>query len=157
MVKGDASAGEKSQWKLQTRADGSFNLVNRADGVFISPASANNTALYGRGTEPEAGWTLKPASTEGYYAVVSGNAQINQTKSSQQYQLFNWGGGTNTADTGCQFCFTLVEREELIPEGLHGIGISSTQPAAYYDLSGRRVARPAQGVYITQGRKVLMR
>ena len=157
VVKGDASAGEKSQWKLQTRADGSFNLVNRADGVFISPASANNTALYGRGTEPEAGWTLLPASTEGYYAIVSGNAQINQTKSNQQYQLFNWGGGTNTADTGCQFCFTLVEREELIPEGLHGIGISSTQPAAYYDLSGRRVARPAQGVYITQGRKVLMR
>lgn len=41
--------------------------------------------------------------------------------------------------------------------GLDGVTVSPSAPAVYYDLSGRRVKRPSKGIYIQQGRKVMVK
>ena len=35
--------------------------------------------------------------------------------------------------------------------------INEVEDAVYYDLSGRRVENPVQGIYIVNGRKVLVK
>lgn len=101
-ITGEATATERSAWKFVTRTDGTFDIVNYGDGSFVSPASANNTALKTTASSPSAGWTLKAADEPGFLIVTSGTVQMNQTTLSGK-PLYNWGGGSNTSDTGCKF------------------------------------------------------
>ncbi len=94
-------------WKFVARTDGSFDIVNRDDASFISPAASNNTQVSTVAAQPSAGWTLSAAATTGMFIISSGSAQLNQTTSALGYKLYNWGGGSNTTDAGCQF--TIVE------------------------------------------------
>jgi len=104
-----------SCWKFVERSDGSFDIISYTDQTYISPTSADNTALKCQGTRPEKGWTLIPAALNGYYAVVSGSTQMNQANPAQGFKLYNWGykseegNGYNLSDTGCQFDFHEVE------------------------------------------------
>ena len=125
---GQAIVGEQnpstnaSIWKFVVRQDGSYNIQNFHDLTFISPASGNNTALNTVNVAPNAGWTLKPASVKGMVIVTSGSAQFNQTNnSSQGYHVYNWGGGTNTDDTGCMY---MVE-EVSVNSDEEGSGVST--------------------------------
>ena len=106
---GNAITGEQnpttkaSVWKFATRADGTYDIINLADGTYISPASSNNTALNAVEQQPSKGWSIKRAATMGSVIIVSGTVQFNQTNSGQGYKLYNWGDGANTTDTGCQY------------------------------------------------------
>ena len=98
-----------SIWQFVKRADGAYNIVNLADGSYISPASSNNSALNAVADQPSAGWTIKSAGA-GRVIIVSGTAQFNQTGNGQGYKLYNWGYNStgfpnahNTTDTGCQY------------------------------------------------------
>lgn len=109
---GEKSPSAASYWKFVKRADGDLDIVNYADGTFISPNSSNNTALKTATTSPSKGWTIKAANETGYVIIVSGNVQFNQTNnSSLGYKVYNWGSGTNTDDTGCKYMIT--EEPEL--------------------------------------------
>ena len=109
---GNATVTDAAKWKFVVRNDGKYNIVNKNDGTYISPASSNNTALCTQATEPSAGWELKEAATQGLFIIVSGSVQFNQTNSGLGYKVYNWGSGTNTTDTGCQYLITEVERIE---------------------------------------------
>ena len=115
-IVGEQTPTNKSVWQFERRADGSYDIVNAADGTYISPESANNTALKTTKAKPATGWTVKPAATAGLVVITNGSAQFNQTNNSQLgYKLYNWGSGTNTDDTGCQYQVQetdAVEREE---------------------------------------------
>lgn len=151
---GEASASDAATWKFGDRGDGTFNVVNRADGTYVSPASSNNMPLTTVATEPAAGWEFIEAATDGYFCIVSGTAEFNQTNSgiSGRY-VYNWGGGTNTTDTGCQYAFTLVDEET----STNAITAPTLAPRAttVYDLAGRRVSAARHGVYIVDGKKVV--
>ncbi|MBO5807085.1 MAG: family 20 glycosylhydrolase, partial [Bacteroidaceae bacterium] len=102
-ITGPTEATTKASiWRFVARTDGSYNIINLADGTYISPASNNNTALKTVANEPNAGWTIKKADNTGNVIVVSGSAQFNQQKDGNLY-LLNWGSGTNTSDGGCQY------------------------------------------------------
>lgn len=157
----DAST-QASEWKFVDRTDGTFDIVNRHDGLYISPASSNNTALNAVAAQPEAGWKLLDSGQSGYFIFVSdaNHAEINQTKSGEGYKLYNWGYGSNTAgeyrfdDNGCWFSFSPTETVDNTATGI-GTITTATTPEQWYDLSGRRVARPTKGLYISSnGRKV---
>ncbi len=107
-ITGEATATERAAWKFVTRTDGTFDIVNYGDGSFVSPASANNTALKTTASSPSAGWTLKAADEPGFLIVTSGTVQMNQTTLSGK-PLYNWGSGNNTSDTGCKFRIEEVE------------------------------------------------
>lgn len=98
------------QWKFTLRADNSWNIVNRADGSFINPAAANNTQIMTSATEPVNGWTLKPAAGFSRFIITSNTAQLNQTSIGNS-MVYNWGGGNNVNDDGCQFLITEVTGE----------------------------------------------
>ncbi len=89
-------------WKFTERTDGTFNIVNRADGSFVSPTAAQNSQMMTSATEPASGWTLSPGDEMGFYIITSGITQFNQTQASLGWKLYNWGDGNNTNDTGCQ-------------------------------------------------------
>ncbi len=114
---GNTTVTDASKWKFTLRNDGKYNIINKSNGTFVSPASNNNTALRTQSNEPDAGWELKEAATQGLFIIVSGSAQFNQTNNnSLGYKVYNWGSGTNTTDTGCQYLITEVE----IVEGGNG-------------------------------------
>lgn len=159
--KTDAST-QASEWKFVDRTDGTFDIVNRHDGLYISPASSYNTALNAVAAQPEAGWKLLDSGQSGYFIFVSdaNHAEINQTKSGEGYKLYNWGYGSKTAgeyrfdDNGCWFSFSPTETVDNTATGI-GTITTATTPEQWYDLSGRRVARPTKGLYISsKGRKV---
>ena len=109
---GNATVTDAAKWKFVARNDGKYNIVNKNDGTYISPASSNNTALRTQSSEPSAGWELKEGATQGLFIIVSGDVQFNQTNSGLGYKVYNWGSGTNTTDTGCQYLITEVETVE---------------------------------------------
>ncbi len=111
---GNTTATTASYWKFVRRADGTLNIVNCADGTFVSPASGNNTALKTQTASPAAGWTLKAADAVGYFIITSGTVEFNQTNnSSLGYKVYNWGSGTNTSDTGCKYSIREVSLNEF--------------------------------------------
>lgn len=153
-------------WKLVEREDGELNLVNRLDQTFISPEAPNNTPLHTVTEEPERGWKLQPANTEGYYIIVSGTIQMNQTNGGHDYQIYNWGEGKNITDTGCQFAFTFWGKEEGEATEVYTPQSSFPDPSAegrYFTLDGRELfERPTQkGIYLflsgSEVRKVMIK
>ncbi|MBR5847493.1 MAG: family 20 glycosylhydrolase [Bacteroidaceae bacterium] len=114
-ITGPTEATTKASiWRFVKRSgnDNSFDIINVADGTYISPASNNNTALKTVVAQPDAGWTIKKAETTGNVIVVSGDVQFNQQKDGNLY-LLNWGSGTNTTDDGCEY--RLVDVTDQIP------------------------------------------
>ncbi len=145
-------------WRLESRADGSFNIISLMTGNYVSPStlpSSSEIALVSE--EPSEGWEIQPAQGEGNYIIVSGNKQLNQTNTANGFKIFNWGNGTNKADAGCQFRFT--EITDLIKTtSIDNVIVtpSDAQPTLY-DLWGRPVTNPRHGVYITSdGKKVII-
>ena len=163
-VVGETAASKANVWKFITRTDGTYDIVNLADGTYISPASSNNTALNAVAAQPSAGWTIKPANEKGYVIITSGNVQFNQTKSGQNYKVYNWGSGTNTSDTGCKYLITDVTDSNL-PEPFVKIGLGTqTYPyaldaalaAEIFDKTNLTVAIDVTMPSSMSGRKVLV-
>lgn len=112
-ITGPTEATTKASiWKFVSRGDGSYDIINVADGTYISPASNNNAALKTVAAKPAAGWSIKPAENTGNVIVVSGTAQFNQQKDGNLH-LLNWGSGTNTTDDGCEY--RLIDVTDQIP------------------------------------------
>ena len=109
---GNATVTDAAKWKFVARNDGKYNIVNKSNGTYVSPASSNNTALRTQANEPANGWELKEAATQGLFIIVSGTVQFNQTNSALGYKVYNWGDGSNTTDTGCQYLINEVESVE---------------------------------------------
>ena len=147
---GSTSATTAAEWKLEKRGDGKFNIVNRSDNSYVSPSAANNSALRTSATEPSTGWELKAADRSGCYTIVNGTAQFNQTNGGLAYKVYNWGGGTNTSDTGCQYAFYLTEK---VSSGITSIkGVDSGSELNYTVDNGRIVCNVPYRLYTVDGR-----
>ena len=95
-------------WRFALRTDGSYDIINRSTGHYISPDAAYNTQVGTTDTQPSAGWTVSYSETPGLYIISSGTVQLNMT---HQSTLYNWSSGqsgTDRTDTGCQFAITAV-------------------------------------------------
>lgn len=106
----------KGMWKFVSRPDGTYNIVNRCGGAFLSPSATYNTAVITVSEEPSRGWVLEYANTPGLYIVRSNKVELNQTQASQGYKVFNWSSGQSgqdRGDAGCQFLITEVTDEPL--------------------------------------------
>ena len=139
-ITGPTEATTKASiWKFVKRTDNAFDIINLADGTYISPASNNNAALKTVVAQPNAGWTIKKAETTGNVIVVSGDVQFNQQKDGNLH-LLNWGSGTNTTDDGCEYRFvdvtTSIPPQPLV--ALTGLG-RETYPYAVDDNLAAKV------------------
>ena len=151
-VTGDeANNYAKSMWKLVDRGDGTFNIVNRKDNTYLSPASNYNTAITTVATAPAKGWTFSYSNAAGTYIISSGEVQLNQTQSGQGYKVFNWSGSTpkgqDRNDTGCRYAIEEVtgqpEEEPVIEYtprvALTNITLDGTKPYKIDDRLANRV------------------
>lgn len=113
-------------WKFVARTNGGLDIINRHDGSYLAPTASNNTQLTTSKTQPGAGWTLDYANTPGLFIVKSGNVQLNQTNNEAVY---NWGGGTNRDDTGCQYKIEMVEGtpDEIPNPSVQTLTLTTTQ------------------------------
>ncbi|MCI6642668.1 MAG: family 20 glycosylhydrolase [Bacteroidales bacterium] len=96
-----------STWKFVARPDSTYDIVD-ANGLFLSPASTNNTAVRTVSAQPVKGWKISPAAEMGYVIITSGTAQLNQTNVTNT-PVYNWGGGTNLSDAGCMYYVRQVQ------------------------------------------------
>lgn len=113
------TAYAKSMWKFVARTDKTWDIVNRADGTYINPASAYNNAIKTTATKPAKGWTLSYSNAIGTFIISSDDVELNQTQSGQGYKIYNWSAGKNgqdRADAGCQFTIVDAPAVEEEPE-----------------------------------------
>lgn len=113
------TAYAKSMWKFVARTDNTWDIVNRADGTYINPVSAYNTAIKTTATKPAKGWTLSYSDAIGTFIISSDNVELNQTPKSLDYKIYNWssgGNGQDRADAGCQFAIVDAPAVEEEPE-----------------------------------------
>lgn len=103
-----ASGGSDQRWMLTPNAAGGYNLQNVLTKGYIVPTSGGGQVTMSTSTkEPSKGWNIEPVGTTGYFIIVSGTNQINHNNGNAI--VYNWGGGNNTTDLGCQFRFVLAE------------------------------------------------
>ena len=126
-ITGPTEANTKASiWQFVSRGDNSYDIINLADGTYITTSGDPLKCVTDR---PTAGWTIKKAETTGNVIVVSGTSQFNQQKDGNLH-LLNWGSGTNTTDDGCEY--RLVDVSASIPPQplvkLEGLG---SQPYPY--------------------------
>ena len=119
VVGSDASSKyATSMWKFVERGDGTFDIVNREYGAYLNPVATFNTQINTVQAKPEAGWTVSYANTPGCYIISSGEVQLNQTGSAQNYAIYNWSSnkGSDRTDTGCQLYIHVAGEPEELPE-----------------------------------------
>ncbi|MBR5634391.1 MAG: family 20 glycosylhydrolase [Prevotella sp.] len=110
---GDNDKSNQMYWKIVERADGTYDIINRADGSYLSPDASYNTQITTSSTQPSKGWTFKASDTPGMLIITCGNVQLNQTNLNDK--VYNWSNqstlGNDKTDTGCQFTI----REVVFP------------------------------------------
>lgn len=102
-----------SQWEIEDRNDGTFNIRNRESGKYISPDAAYNTTLSVSDQPAARGWVFKPAGTTGLYTISCGNSvQLHQTMPELENAVYNWYDPEtdfpDTVDFGSIFRITRV-------------------------------------------------
>ncbi len=99
---------DKFLWKLEEVSTGVFRLINRTSNTAIDVTAPYNSALSATtaATTASQGWSISPIHANGCFTISSDTVQLNQTGSGQSYKIFNWGGGSNNTDAGCQWAFS---------------------------------------------------
>lgn len=101
------------RWVFESRADGKFNIKNLGTNTYAAPAGA--TQMQMSATAPTSGWEFQSSDAPGLYIIVNGSAQFNMSNNNTLI-IYNWGGGTNKSDGGCQFQITEAEGEPNDPK-----------------------------------------
>ena len=115
LVGGTNNSHASMMWKFQSRGDGTYDIVNRGDGSYISPTATYNTQVKTSVSRPAKGWTLRNSSTVGMFIISSGTVQLNQTNLTG-LPIYNWSSkrdGNYTLDSGCQFTIREVDTDPV--------------------------------------------
>ena len=149
-------ATEKSLWRCLLREDNTYDLRNCSDNSYISPIPSGEN-LITTTMRPVKGWQLKSASTFGLFTISSSDGkQFNQGNGGKGFRLLNWGSGTNSTDTGCQFLFTPVRMENGVITGVQKAAAALAGTAQWYDLQGRPIVSTSRGIFVSEeGQKIV--
>ena len=149
-------ATEKSLWRCLLREDNTYDLRNYSDNSYISPIPSGEN-LITTTMRPAKGWQLKSASTFGLFTISSSDGkQFNQGNGGKGFRLLNWGSGTNSTDTGCQFLFTPVRMENGVITGVQKAAAALAGTAQWYDLQGRPIVSTSRGILVSEeGQKIV--
>ena len=125
LVGGEYSKNAATMWKFVKRNDGSYDIINRKDGAYISPAAAYNKAIATTSVRPSKGWQVSYANQSGLYIISSGKVELNQTLEHLGWAIYNWSSGqsgTDRSDAGCVYCIANAPEaeEEPVPDFTEG-------------------------------------
>lgn len=109
-----------SMWKFVDRGNGTFDIVNREYKSYLNPVVNYNSQVQTVKSQPQTGWTVSYGDTPGYYIISSGEVQLNQTGSAQNFAIYNWSNqnnkGKDRTDTGCQLYIHVAGEPEELPD-----------------------------------------
>lgn len=151
VVPATLNAGSDFQlWCIGKNANGSVTLTNKGTGKAAYPASVSDGAVVKSGTAYN--WTLEQMTTD------TGGSGIAITDAGGTYSWYVNPDAWQTVvlkpkDWGASI-WTFEETD--VQTGITSAELPSEADNVYYDLQGRRVYRPAKGIFVTgNGRKVL--
>lgn len=166
------SAVSVSGGKLTVTNYATGDIVKAGTGVMVSSATAgDHTVLLSSETGTEISGNMLKGSGAGITAeeMSAENTTFYRLTMHNGTQIGFWWG----AENGAAFSLAANKAYLAVPEsasapalgfefGGDTTGISqhltpNTQQQTYYDLSGRRVAQPTKGLYILNGKKVLVK
>lgn len=114
------SQNESSMWKFVDRGDGTYDIINREYNSYLNSVATYNTQIQTTTTQPATGWTVSYSDTPGYYIISSGDVQLNQTGSAQNYAIYNWSNennlGSDRSDAGCQLSIMVSQEPVEAPD-----------------------------------------
>ncbi len=116
-----------SMWKFVNRSDSKgLDIINRHDNSYLAPTAGGSSPLTTSSTQPANGWSLSYSDAPGLFIISSGSVQLHQTNS---VEVWNWGGGSNRSDTGCQYQIEAVEGEpdEIPDPSVQTLTLTTTQ------------------------------
>ncbi len=146
-----ATPGATMQWQFVLRSGETetFDIVNTSDGSYIDPSTASSGAqLSTSAAQPSAGWRVTAVGTTGLYTISSGNAQLHIANWGNNYNVLNYGGGSNTTDDGCLFAVEPVDdlSTTALAE-LDGLCIAVAAEAAADIMTGQWYVMFDRGAY----------
>ena len=152
--------GETSQWKFVLRADGTYDIINRADKSYIIPGNVTIPAeqIKTATEQPATGWTLTTSGKMNcLFAVVNGTSQLNQGETSNSWRVLNWGNGTNTSDVGCRYA--AVFATATAGESATGIAATPLMPSTQLSIQQGQfinslTGRPVE-VFAINGKRIV--
>ncbi len=134
VLTGTKSGGNTADclWKFIERPDGTYNIVNYANGLYIGTATYNNQLTLSA-KAPITGWRLSYSNTTGMYTIYNGiSCQYNQSGANNNAIICNWytiGSMPDRDNSGCQFTITEFTSEVAEPmtltTGWHEIRIAN--------------------------------
>lgn len=165
-LEGRLEVDSAAMWKFVERADGKgYDIVNRKYGSYVNPICNFGNQFKTRSTAPVRAFQFSWAATPYMFIIRTntGNAEMNQTTSANSYKIFNWSSGQDgkdRTDAGCQFTLSFVEETitalPCLPAATYPNG-ATTGETTIYDLQGRRMSNPENGIYIQGGKKVYLK
>jgi hypothetical protein len=168
MTADEAVANDSVAWYITfTPANQYYQLRNAATGQYLTYSSSIKTATKAKLTANE-NWHLMKGRVNvggkrGYWIIHPEQnwqpsclqANANGRTASATFNI------ANTAEAQRWLILTASEMDTTVPSAVetvkHDADGTSVQQSAVYDLQGRRVSKPARGLYIQGGRKVLVK
>lgn len=168
MTADEAVANDSVAWYITfTPANQYYQLRNAATGQYLTYSSSIKTATKAKLTANE-NWHLMKGRVNvggkrGYWIIHPEQnwqpsclqANANGRTASATFNI------ANTAEAQRWLILTADEMDTTVPSAVetvkHDADGTSVQQSAVYDLQGRRVSKPARGLYIQGGRKVLVK
>ena len=147
------STSDEYLWSFTKNVDGTVRIYNKANGkaAYINSAADDQTVYVGEAYD----WTLVETTTDtgnkGIGIVSSNGSSAWYTNpSSWGYILtkpYTWGGSV----------WTFEKSNVKVETGITEVKGESGKGKGIYDLQGRKVENPTQGIYIVDGEKVFVK
>lgn len=137
---------KRMMWKFVEREDGTYDIINRNSGRYISPSASYNTQITTVEEAPATGWTMTPASTAGMFVLSNGTVELNQTNL-DGLPVYNWSSsrnGDDITDTGCQLSISEVTVPPVLELGTGWYRIKATEVTPNESLNGNYVYNGAE-------------
>ena len=140
-------------WSFTKNSDGTVNIYNKANGqaAYISSNAVDQTLNVGR----DYAWTLKETTTD------TGNKGIAIVASDGEHGWYTnpdaWGYVLTKPYTWGASVWTLEKSAVEVETGISEVKGESGEVKGILDLSGRRVENPTTGIYIVNGKKVIIK
>ncbi len=149
--------------KLTLYNDGGNNVgTNLLDGVYFCNDVKDNATIKHRNVTPydESTMRVLGLDSNGKPAFVKGTADnlvVGSKKGGEEGKLFLPANKAYLkVPAGSPDVLQIVTEEEYETLGIHDVLMDQQYDGRYYDLQGRRVDNPSHGLYIVNGRKVVV-
>ena len=140
-------------WSFTKNSDGTVNIYNKTNGkaAYIASDAIDQTIKVGK----EYAWTLKETTTDTGskgIAIVAGDGEHGWYTNPDA-----WGYVLTKPYTWGASVWTLEKSDVQVETGIREVKGENGKVKTIYDLTGRKVGNPTKGIYVINGKKIVIR